>query len=62
MFAAPGLAALLASASPASACVDIAVIESILARSVLQYLMIGEYRGTAEMPTFAADVICHAAK
>jgi len=53
---------LAASAQPAPACGELAGIDPLLAKPNLDYLLIGEFHGTAEMPGVAADVICHAAR
>jgi hypothetical protein len=54
------LAALMATAAPlAGACGEIAGLEQLLRRPGLNFLLIGEYHGTVEMPALAADIVCH---
>lgn len=51
------ITALLAAAA---ACPPLPGIDGVLARPKLQYVLFGEYHGTAEKPGLVADALCHA--
>ncbi|QPQ54610.1 hypothetical protein IC614_09770 [Allosphingosinicella flava] len=59
------LAALMGAGIPAGlppSCGALPGIEQLLDRPDFNYLLIGEYHGTAEMPAVAADALCAGAK
>lgn len=51
----------IAAAPPAPACTPLPGVEAVLATPGLNYLLLGEYHGTVELPRVAADVLCAAA-
>ena len=55
------LAATLLTASPVADCATIAGLDQKIADPKLNYLLVGEYHGTQEMPGIAADALCAAA-
>jgi hypothetical protein len=55
------LAALFAAAPAAPACGPINGLDGLLDRPGLNFLLIGEYHGTVEMPKVASDALCAAA-
>jgi hypothetical protein len=55
------LAALIAAAPAHAACPPLPGMEAVLDRPGLQFLLFGEYHGTAEMPGLVADALCSAA-
>lgn len=52
----------LALAAAAQPCPPIAGVNELLRRQGLEFVLLGEFHGTAEIPAVASDILCHAAQ